>query len=429
MTRKQIQNSGRAWIGSLVLVAAGMGVGALLYAWLTAGGDPERASARPAENPTEHEGETLGVVRIPLEAQKGSGLEVQEVAIRPIKTSLQVTGTVAPDQTRIAHIRPLARGVVEEVFVQLGDRVKEGDSLISYDNIELGMAIGEYLSARADLRSSQTDLEVKEKILARSREMLAVGAVARTTHDIREAEFRNAQAQENSARAREAKFEEQLHRFGLTDQYLRKLGQEEEEGYHRTASHSVLRAPFSGIVTAYDVAFGETVDPSSALLTVTDISTVWVLADVYEENLGAVRMGKDVSIRVTSYPDEMFRGRITYISDLVEPKTRTARVRCVVSNPSSRLKLDMFATVEIPTEQTTEILAIPTVAIQRINDRPVVFVKRAETEFEQREVVLGMEASGWTEIRRGLETGESVITTGSFYAKTGALRELIGDEH
>jgi len=174
---------------------------------------------------------------------------------------------------------------------------------------------------------------------------------------------------------------------------------------------------------------GETVDPSSALLTVTDISTVWVLADVYEENLGAVRMGKDVSIRVASYPDEVFRGRITYISDLVEPKTRTARVRCVVSNPRARLKLDMFATVEIPTEQTTEVLAIPTLAIQRINDRPVVFLKHSETEFEQREVEPGTEAGGWTEIRRGLEPGESVITTGSFYAKTAALRELIGDEH
>ena len=429
MSRKRIRNSGRAWIGSLVLVAGGMAVGALLYAWLIAGGDPELAGAKQAENPSEHKEEVAGLVRIPVDAQKSSGLEIQQAAMRPIETSLQVTGTVAPDQTRIAHIRPLARGVVEEVFARLGDRVKEGDSLISYDNIELGMAIGEYLSARADLRSSQTDLEVKETILARSREMLEVGAVARTTHDIREAEFRDAEAQVNSARAREAKFEEQLHRFGRTDEDLLKLGQGDEEGYHRTASHSVLRAPSSGIVTAYDVAVGETVDPSSELLTLTDISTVWVLADVYEENLGAVRMGKEVSIRVASYPGEVFRGRITYISDLVEPKTRTAQVRCVVSNPTSRLKLDMFATVEIPTEQTADLLAIPTVAIQRIDDRPVVFVKRSETDFEQREVVPGTEAGGWIEIRRGLKPGESVITTGSFYAKTAALRELIGDEH
>jgi len=428
MTGNKVSNSGRAWIGSLLLVAGGMAAGALLYAWLTAGGNAER-NVRPTEDAGEHEGEVAGVVRIPLEAQKSSGLQTGQATVRPIATTLQVTGTVAPDQTRVAHVRPLARGVVEEVFVQLGDRVKEGDSLISYDNIELGMAIGEYLSARADLRSSHTDLEVKERILARSREMLEVGAVARTTHDIREAEFRDAQAQVNSARAREAKFEEQLHRFGVTDQELHKLGQEDEQGYHRTASHSVLRAPFSGIITAYDVAVGETVDPSSALLTVTDISTVWVLADVYEENLGAVRMGKDVAIRVASYPGEVFRGRITYISDLVEPKTRTARVRCVVSNPRTRLKLDMFTTVEIPTEQTTEVLAVPTEAIQRINDRPVVFVKRSEAEFEQREVEPGTEAGGWTEVRRGLEAGESVITTGSFYAKTAALRELIGDEH
>ena len=349
--------------------------------------------------------------------------------MRPMETSLQVTATVAPDQTRIAHVRPLARGVVEEVFVQLGDRVKEGDPLISYDNIELGLAIGEYLSANADLRSTQTTLEVKETILARSREMLEVGAIARTTHDIREAEFRNAVAQVDSAQARVAKFEEQLHRFGLTDEDLRKLNQEKEAGYHRTASHSVLRAPFSGIVTTYDVAVGETVDPSSALLTLTDISTVWVLADVYEDNLSAVGMGKEVAIRVASYPNEIFRGRITYISDVVETKTRTVRVRCVVQNPRTRLKLDMFATVEIPTDETSQILAVPTQAIQRINDRPVAFVKLSDVEFEQRDVVTGREASGWTEIRDGLEPGDVVITQGSFYAKTAALRELIGDEH
>lgn len=429
MTSRQSDNSGRSWIGSVIILAAGMALGALLYSWFGTEGRPGVVLDAAKQTVSEHEESEEGVVRIPLEAQKTSGLQTQPAVMRPISTSLQVTGTVAPDQTRVAHIRPLARGVVEEVFVQLGDRVKKGDPLVSYDNIELGLGVGEYLSAKADLRSTRTMLEVKETILARSREMLEVGAIARTTHDIREAEYRDAQAQVDSAQARVAKFEEQLHRFGLTDEDLDKLNENDQAGYHRTASYSRLRAPSPGIITAYDVTTGETVDPSSALLTVTDISTVWVQADVYEQNLSAVRMGKDVAIRVAAYPGEVFRGRITYISDVVEPETRTARVRCVVENSRTRLKLDMFATVEIPTEQTVPVLAVPAEAIQRVSDRPVVFIKRSDEEFEQRQVVTGLEAEGWVEIQQGVEAGDTVITQGSFYAKTAALRELIGDEH
>lgn len=433
MKRKTNATSGRAWLGAVLLLAVGMAAGALAYALLFSGRGENTRNAAHEDTPEGaepgHEEAEEGIIRIPLEAQKTSGLQVAPTALQPIATSLQVTGTVAPDQTRVAHIRPLARGVVEEVFVQLGDRVRQGDPLISYDNIELGMQVGEYLAAKADLRSTKTTLEVKETILARSREMLAVGAVARTTHDVREAEFREAQAQVDAVRARVSKIEEQLHRFGLTEDDLQKLNAAEDTGYHRTASHSILRAPFSGVITAYDVSFGETVDPSSALLTLTDISTVWVLADVYEQNLSAVRVGKQVAVRVASYPDQVFQGRITYISDLVEPETRTARVRCVVDNPRARLKLDMFSTVDIPTEETTQVLAVPTAAIQRIDDEPVVFVQLSDTEFERRDVTTGMEAEGWIEIRHGLEPGEKVIAEGSFHAKTAAMREQISVGH
>jgi cobalt-zinc-cadmium efflux system membrane fusion protein len=433
MMRQNDHSSGRAYLSAILLFAVGMAAGALVYAFLFSSQgettlDAAHEKAQESVEPNHEEGEE-GIIQIPIEAQTASGLQVAPAAMQQIETSLQVTGTVAPDQTRVAHIRPLARGVVEEVFVQMGDRVRQGDPLISYDNIKLGMAVGEYLAAKADLRSTQTSVEVKETILARSREMLAVGAIARTTHDIREAEFREAQAQVDAAQARVSKVEEQLHRFGLTDDDLQKLNAAHDTDYHRTASHSILRAPFSGVITAYDVSVGETVDPSSELLTLTDISTVWVLADVYEQNLSAVRVGKQVAIRIASYPDEVFQGRITYISDLVEPKTRTARVRCVADNPRARLKLDMFATVEIPTEETAQVLAVPTAAIQRIDDEPVVFVQLTETEFERRDVTTGIEAGGWTEIRSGLKPAERVISEGSFHAKTAALRELIGDEH
>lgn len=114
---------------------------------------------------------------------------------------------------------------------------------------------------------------------------------------------------------------------------------------------------------------------------------------------------------------------------MIEPQTRTARVRCVVDNPGKRLKLDMFATVEIPTQAVAPGVAVPSSAIQQIDNRTVVFVQRSETSFEQRQVTTGLDADGWIQILSGLREGDPVIAAGSFYAKTAALREQIGHEH
>lgn len=430
MTIRSQKTPSWLWWAGIALVAGGMAIGAALYAVLGSTGDsagaPTQTDPHAEEGHREHE---EGVVEIPLRAQQESGLKVEQATLRPFRDSLRVTGIVGPVQTGVAHVRPLARGVVDEVFVQLGNQVRKGQPLLSYDNIELGVAIGEYLSAVSSLRASRTELDVKKKILDRSAEMLRVGAVARTTHDIREAEYRSAESFVGNARSNVAKFEEQLHRFGLSDADLETLHVQRENGYHRTASHTTINAPNGGVVTAYNVNSGETVDPSSELLTITDISTLWVLADVYERDLGSVKLGSNVSIRVPTYPDEVFEGRITYISDAIEPQTRTARVRCVVDNSGKRLKLDMFATVEIPTEAIAQGVAVPTVAIQKIENQPVVFVRRSDSTFEQRPVILGLEAKGWTQILNGVREGEAVIGVGSFYAKTAALRELIGDEH
>lgn len=377
----------------------------------------------------EHETEGTGIVQIPVEAQKAGGIETEQAVVRAIESSIQVTGVVSADQARVARVRPLARGLVETVFVQQGDRVEQGDPLVSYDNIELGLAIGEFLSANADLRSRRATLEAQETILSRSRQMLEVGAIARTEHEIRTARYNDAQAQVNAEQARVAQFEEQLHRFGLTEEDIKRLHEEEDTGFHRTASITTLRAPSPGIVTAIEVRPGETVDGSSALLTLTDILRVWVLADIFEHDLGSIPLGNSVSVRVPAYPQATFRGRITYISDVLELETRAARVRCVVENPGSLLKLGMFATVEIRGGRSVESLAVPASAIQGVNGRPVVFVQRSDSTFELSEVETGVEADGWMEIRTGLSAGDSVITSGSFYAKTATLRELIGHGH
>ena len=205
----------------LIVLALGVGIvlGALLYARF-AGTAPSphasNAAAADAEGPS-------NVVRISPESQKDVGIGVEPVAMHSLQGSLSATGVVSEDPARVAHIRTLARGLIEKIFARLGDRVSAGDPLVEYDNIELGLAIGEYQGAQAELRRSLTDLEVNTKVLARSREMLKVGAVAQTTHDLHEAEVKDAEAKVSGARAAVSKIAEQIRRFGWTDGDLAKL--------------------------------------------------------------------------------------------------------------------------------------------------------------------------------------------------------------
>ena len=230
-----------------------------------------------------------------------------------------------------------------------------------------------------------------------------------------------------SQRARVSKVEEQIHRFGLSDPDLATLTPEEGQSGHRVASHNVLRAPISGVITKYDVAKGEVVQPDQELFTIANLSSVWVLADVYERDLDKVQPGTDVNVRVDTYPDRIFRGKLTYISDLIDPKTRTAKVRCVVANPDSALKLDMFARISIPTSDRRSAIIVPAAAVQQVAGQSVVFVRQSPTQFVRRDVRVGGSAGDRIEILSGLRAGEPIVGAGSFYLKTALLRGQIGE--
>jgi membrane fusion protein, heavy metal efflux system len=410
----------------VVVLVIGLILGAFLHSRYI-GTDP---SPQPSSAPLDAEKSIKSeaspdVVEISPESQKEVGIAVEPATFRNLRETLSATGTVSEDPGRVAHIRPLARGLIEKAYVRLGDRVSKGDPLVEYDNIDLGLAIGEYLSAQAELQRSLTDLEVKKTILERAKEMLKVGAIARTTYDLREAEYKDAEAKTAGTRATVDKIAEQILRFGWTDQDLTNIPAKQSQGH--SIAHSLLKAPFSGIITNYHASIGEVVEPSTELLSITDMSSLWVLADVFEKDLSHVRAGKAVQVRVSSYPGRAFQGRITYVADTIEPKTRTAKVRCVVENSDGLLKLEMFTTVEIPLERTNSVLAVPDSSIQQIDGKPVVFVRNSEKEFQKREVQTGIVSGGFTEIRSGLKAGDRVASQGSFVVKTAFLRNLIGE--
>ena len=161
-----------------------------------------------------------------------------------------------------------------------------------------------------------------------------------------------------------------------------------------SSTSTAIRAPFAGVVIAVDAAPGETIGPDSQLFHVADISEVWVQAEVYEKDLGRIQLGRSASIKVDTYPDREFLGRVSYIGDILDPQTRTVKVRCDLSNPDSLLKLDMFATVLLPTTFNKDALAIPAEAIQQIEGRNVVFVRTGATTFERKNVEIGRTIQG-----------------------------------
>jgi cobalt-zinc-cadmium efflux system membrane fusion protein len=270
-----------------------------------------------------------------------------------------------------------------------------------------------------------TDLDVKKTILNRGKEMLKAGAIARTAYDLREAEYKDAEAKTAGARATVSKIEEQIHRFGWTDQDLADLPSRQVAGH--SVSHTILKAPSSGIITSYHASVGEVVESATELLAITDMSSLWVLADVFEKDLSHVQTGKSVQIRVASYPGRVFPARITHVADTIDPKTRTAKVRCVVENTGGLLKLEMFATIEIPVDQNRSVLAVPDFAIQQIDGKPVVFVQDSESEFRRRAVQTGVASGGYAEIHSGVKAGDRIVSKGSFVVKTAFLRNQIGE--
>lgn len=223
----------------------GMASGALVIGTLS--GSRGMADRAAPETPADEA--AGGNIRIEAAAQRNIGLQLERAQVRPVERTIQATGVVSPNETRLPHLRPIARGRIEKVNVQLGDRVRAGQVLLVYDNADLGETIGSYSSAAAALNKAKAESEVARRSLERAGALVKLGALAQAEFDRRTAEYSNANASIESQAADLAKIEEKLHRFGLTEQDIQAINTREGAGSHRESSHTGMTAPFDGIVT------------------------------------------------------------------------------------------------------------------------------------------------------------------------------------
>ena len=164
------------------------------------------------------------------------------------------------------------------------------------------------------------------------------------------------------------------------------------------------------------------------MFVIADLSSLWVIADVPERDIPKIKKGQRVAITVSPYPEKVFSGKIGYISETIDPETRTIKVRAAVENPGRILKPEMFAAIKISTMEKEKVLAIPASAIQREGENTIVFISRGKNTFEKRIVSIGPEVDGFHQVLSGLKEGESVVTKGAFTLKSEALKGLMGEE-
>jgi RND family efflux transporter MFP subunit len=341
------------------------------------------------------------------EAIKRAGIVVAAVESGPMVTTLRLPAVVEPNAYKQINVTPLVSGRITSVRAELGAQVRQGQTLATVFSPELVEAQTRFIAASAEL-------EAHERELARTEKLVEIGSASRQELERIHAEHTAQRTNVESARSR-------LELLGLSRKAVDAL----TAGQPVNANIEVP-APISGVVTERVANVGLNVDPSARMFTVVDLSTVWIVGNLYEQDFSRVRVGDRATVVSAAYPDLKVEGTISYIDPQVSLQTRTAKVRVEVSNPRQELRLGMLAEVQIDSANRTPVTLVPKDAVQNVADRSFVYIDKpdASNQFTEREVQLGPASGDRVQILSGLTLGDRVVVEGSFFLR--AERERLG---
>lgn len=346
------------------------------------------------------------VLRLKPEAVAAAGIEVRPVVRGKFQLHREFPATVQPNENELAEVTTLVRGRVVEVYVDFGADVKKGTPLALLHSTDLGLAEASYLKAGARLHEAELAFE-------RARDLLEHKAISLAEFQKRQAEVKTARAEAREGRSR-------LDLLGVPAQEIQRLERE------LTIRPDIpIRSPFAGRVIMRNITRGEVVETSQKLFTVADLSDVWVMGNVPEKDVRFIHKDQTVEVMAAAYPQAVFPGRITYVSDVLDPATRTMRLRVTVENPERKLKPEMFATVRVYSDPSQDVLSVPLAAVQSGPKGKMVFVQREAETFEMRPVKLGEESGEVVAVLDGLRERELVVTKGAFVLKSEAEKHTI----
>jgi len=353
---------------------------------------------------------------VPAEALDGKTFHTAVAERRAFRDEIQATATIKPNEYRLIHVSPRIEGRVMDVMVELGDQVKSGQPLALIDSIELGQKKSAFLQALTardvDYRNYIREKNLFEQRISSEKEYLE----AKGTYEKSLASYRAAY--------------EALRLIGLSEAQLKAINWSERQGGKQLSSFPLI-APQAGTVIERPITRGELVTPKDNAFTIADLSTVWILLDIYEQHMAAAKVGSYAEIIVDAYKGETFRGKLVYVGYVVKPDTRTVDARVEIVNPDRRLRPGMFAraTLTLPsTDESQMVIVVPREAIQQVDEKPVAFIEDRPGRYTVRQVITGRQSGSDVEIQSGVNEGERIVTHGSFYLKSILLKEQIAGD-
>jgi RND family efflux transporter MFP subunit len=398
---------GLAWgVGALGLIALGA-LGAILGPRYLGGVLPAPVATAPTSAPAEPAAASAPAAEVVLspEAVSRAGMQTAAAAEVASQATIQLPGTVMADAYREVKVVPIVGGIVTKIHVELGTTVKRGAPLATLFSPELAEAQTKYLSMRAMLAADHQKLQ-------RTQQLVEIGATSRQDLEEITASHASHATEVEAARQR-------LLLLGLSRAHVEALTNPSQ-----IVSDVTVPAPIAGVITGRSANLGQVVSMGQELFVVTDLSQVWVIGDLYEQDFQTVQVGSEAALTTPAYPALTLRGRVTYIDPRVDPQTRTAKVRVEVPNAEGRLRLGMYVTLAFTTPGRERIVMVPRAAVQTIGERQVVFVPAPDEEgkFLPRTVQVGSVRGDRVTIQSGVQPGEVVVTEGSFFLRAEMLR-------
>jgi cobalt-zinc-cadmium efflux system membrane fusion protein len=351
------------------------------------------------------------VVAVPPDSPQFKQLRVEPVRLRNVVADEVVApGRVGANPNRVSKVLPPVQGRVLEVMAKLGDFVEQGQPLLSLDSPDADAAVSTYLQAEAAERQAAFALTKAEADYQRTKDLFEHRAVAEK--DVLGAQNDLAQAKANVETTRAVS--EQARRK------LKLLGLKPKDFNQPT----LVRAPISGKILEVNVTTGEyrgavashSDTTTAPMMTIADLSTVWMSSDVPEPSIRFVRVGEDVEITLVAFPGEVLRGRVTRIADTLDAQTRTLKVHVELPNPSGRFRPEMFGSIRHAGSMRS-LPVVPLAAIVQEYGRNIVFVELAPGRFERRQVTTGPRRGDVVAVLSGLQANERVVVDGAMLLK------------
>lgn len=324
-----------------------------------------------------------------------SQIKIGTPVVEPVSRTMRAAARIQADATRMARVGSPVDGRITKLFVMEGEHVRHGQALADIHSTQLSDAEFAFLKAHSQEQLSKRAVD-------RAQLLLKANVIGSAELLRRQAELQQATAEVAAARA-------QLQLLGMTDSSIAKLAAD-----NKISSASQIFAPVAGTVLKRNVTIGQIVQPAETVFVIADLSSVWLVADVPEENSGDIKTGKLVQAEVAAFPGVTVRGRLSFVSSIVDPTTRTVQVRMELPNPQHRYKPDMLATMALEdTAQRQEV--VPEDAILHDDNKDYVFVQTGPKSFLLRPVRLGEEFGKQRVITGGLNPGQKIVLDGAFH--------------